>query len=1101
MRDGSATSDGEHRDLARGLNGGLDYTALVEAGAGTGKTSVLVDRLLSIVRAGVGVSRVVAITFTEKAAGELRVRFRTDLEKAARAAEGPEAETLDAALREIDRANIGTIHGFCAQLLRERPVEAGIDPDFGVADQLRRSVLLESAWDRWIRSELSRGLPSEVAEAHFRGMNLSSMQDLAFRLVEDRDAVRLLPDPVDVGDAEAFAASLHAEAEELLAFAIDNCEDPDDRGLEAVRRFADEARGLDIIPEDSRESFALTRVKIEPTKGKGRKDSWSGDSLATIRERAAALRQRQEELGARASHNATVGMLAWLSGFLDEYEREKSLSGVLDFQDLLSRARNLLRDDAPTRNHFKRSFDRILVDEFQDTDPLQCEIVFFLAERQESHAKTWSGVDLEPGKLFIVGDPKQSIYRFRRADIEMYERAKDLVAGDGKVLGLSENFRTRPAVIERVNSTFEGIMIPPEEEDRAYQPAYEPLRAHRPDDSEGPGIVLIGQSAPTENAAEARKAEAAAVAAYIRTVIERGSPSVYDRGTKQWRPPTLGDIAILFHKSTGLEEYEEALSTYELDYRIAGGKRFYVRREVDELKTVLAAIDDPNDLVSVLGALRTPFFGVSDDDIVIHRHMTGGLRYLDEGAEGLRTVDEAFRVLRELHYERNSRSIADVIRRLLDRTGALELYLLKPTGEQRHANLLKVVEMATSLEAQDPMSFGGFVRWLSDVSKLTPEEAESPLSEEGDEFIRVLTIHKAKGLEFPITVLADLGRSDYRSDNLIVDRDEGRLEYGKNTSEGGPATLAYGDIKELEKRRAQAETVRLLYVGFTRARDAVVIPWFPTKGAKPSGLLPLLADLAEKASDESDSRISWVGADTLDLEVKRARPVKLDLREAMESGPEGTRAAAELVEWQGALQAFAPSHYRPPRVVTPSSLAGEMETNLPEDAPRYGAALGTLVHSVMERVTLGSAEGLRELVLRAARESGAPPEHAEEAERMVAGAMRSGVIARAAASGSCFREVPFALHDDGSYIEGTMDLLFVEDGRLVVVDYKTDARPEGGFGVLARGYAGQALTYAVAAEKTTGLPLSEVVLLFLSGEEPVEERVPIGRPRPTCTAP
>ncbi len=1127
MRDEGRTADSEHRDLARGLNGGLEFTALVEAGAGTGKTSVLVDRLLSMVRAGVSVSRIVAITFTEKAAGELRVRFRTHLEDAAGAARvaaahaatkaaardgheadapdspGAQAELLDAALRGIDRANIGTIHSFCGQLLRERPVEAGIDPDFGVADQLRRTVLLESAWDKWIRNELSSGLPADVAEAHFRGTNLFSMQELAFKLVENRDAVRLLPDPIENGDAAAFAGTLRGEAEDMLRFAVENCEDDTDRGLPAVRRFADEARALDLIPEDSLASFALSRVTVEPGRNSGSKSNWKGDSLAALKKRAAELKQRQSELSARASHNATVGLLGWLAGFLDEYEREKAASGVLDFQDLLSRTRDLLRDDDATREHFKRAFDRILVDEFQDTDPLQCEIVFFLSERQGANAAEWNRVDLEPGKLFIVGDPKQSIYRFRRADIEMYEEAKSLIDDDGRIFELSQNFRTRPAVVDCVNSTFRKIMVPPEE-GGGFQPEYEPLHAFRPEDEAGPGIILIGSPAEAEKVAETRQVEATAVAAFVKSMLEQGRPLVCDRKTGEWRPPRLGDIAILFHRLTGLDAYEEALNTYDLDYRIAGGKRFYVRREVYELKTVLAAVDDPNDLVSVLGALRTPFFGVSDEDIVVHRHETGGLRYLDEDGGGSPAVLEAFRVLRDLHYERNSRSVADIIRRLFDRTGALELYLLKPTGEQRHANLLKVVEMATSLEAQDPMSFGGFVRWLADVSKLSPEEAESPLSEEGDQFIRVLTIHKAKGLEFPITILADLGRHEFKSDNLIVDRDEGRLEYGKNVKDGGPATLGYEDLKALEKQRAEAETIRLLYVGLTRARDAVVVPWFPTKGTKPTGLLPHLTDLAERASDDKDPLVTWVDAGTLDLGVERSRPLKLDLHEAMETDPEDTRAALDLAEWTRSLNAFAPGHYRPPRVVTPSSLAGEEELELPEDAPRYGAALGTLVHSVMEHATLGSTEGLGEVVSLAARGSGAPPAHAEEAERMVVRAMRSDVIARATRSDACFREVPFVLHDDGAYVEGTMDLLFVEDGKLVVVDYKTDARPVAGFGELVKKYEGQALAYAVAAERTTGLPLGEVVLLFLSGDgsaerdegseggEATEERVSVG---------
>ena len=748
------------------------------------------------------------------------------------------------------------------------------------------------------------------------------------------------------------------------------------------------------------------------------------------------------------------------------------------------------------REHFKCSYDRILVDEFQDTDPLQCEIAFFLAERRGKAASSWLDVDLEPGKLFIVGDPKQSIYRFRHADIETYESAREMVEKNGSVLELTENFRTRPSIVDEVNAVFEGVMTAPDD-GRRYQPDYETLVAHRPADEEGPGVVIISPSAgfaEGTHIAEIREAEADAVAAFISRSLEAGCPRVFDRENASWRPLRLGDIAVLFHNRTALDAYEAAFNARGLDYRIAGGKRFYVRREVSELATVLAAVEDPHDLVSVVGALRTPFMGISDEEIVIHRERTGSLSYLVSGAGGVPTVESAFRILRELHESRNAGSIADLIRRLFARTAALELFLLKPTGEQRHANLLKVVELASSLESDEPMSFGGFVRWLREVSQLTPEEAESPLSEGGDDFIRMLTVHGAKGLEFPVTVLANLGRITRRAGNIIVDREEGRLDVGIGSEKERLATLGYEDARALEEKREAAERLRLLYVGMTRARDALVIPWFVKEGTGDGGLLEYLQGLAGRAGEGAGRRVELIDAGSLDLGTDAARPVRLSAADAL--GCAGAAAGArELAEWEARLSGFARRHDRPPLTVAPSALAhvsGDAHEPAPWDSgtpPTAGMRFGTLVHAVMERADFEAPERIAGAAEALARTMGVGAEEASEAARLIESSLESNVSRRARLSAKCFREVPFCVRRGSAVIDGKIDLLFEEDDGVVVVDYKTDNLPGGGAPLLADRYGDQATAYGIAVGIASGLPVKEVVLLFMRG--PVEERVAV----------
>jgi ATP-dependent helicase/nuclease subunit A len=1110
MAEKRTIADARHRALASGEGDGLRHTYLVEAGAGTGKTTVLVDRLLALIRSGVDIARIVAITFTEKAAGELKVRLREKLEAAARSASGDEADVLTTALHRIDRAQVSTIHGFCSSLLKERPVEAGVDPGFAVADEFTRTVITETVWDSWLRQEFSSSLPACVAEAEELGHGLDRIRELAFRLAANRDLLDLVPPAVEEGDIDALISDLAATAGEFEGLAATECSDPDDRALPEIARFAREASMIEHVPKDSRTAYVLRQVSPLPTKS-GRKGNWSEGVLDDIKSRANDLRDRQAELLGGRSHNATVELVGWLRGFLDAYEKEKARRGVLDFEDLLLRARDLLRDNRGVRDDFKRAFDHVLLDEFQDTDPLQCEIAFFLCEVEGGAAGMWSDVELKPGKLFLVGDPKQSIYRFRRADIETYEAARSIVARAGGVLELVENFRTRPEIVEQVNAVFSRVMHAPED-GRSYQPDYAALTAFRETEKVGPGVVILPPASTLEelNAQEVRDIEARTAAAFLKEVRETGAVNVFDRSREEWRPVELRDVAVLFHSTRALDAYEEAFGDFGLDYRIAGGKKFYARREVKELATVLAAIEDPHCLAAVVGALRSPFLGASDEEILLHKYHAGTLSYLSEETSGVAAVEEAMALLKELHHERNALPTADLIRRLFDRTNILELFLLKPSGEQRHANLVKIVEIADGLSKDGGLSYGGFVRWLSDVQQLAPEESESPLSEEGDDFVRMLTIHKAKGLEFPVVVLADLARLTRHHDRMIVDRAEGRLELGLGGSDNRLATLGYEEMRELEGRRRDAELIRLLYVGTTRARDTLIVPWF-TGGRRQrgDGLLEYLEAIGpsvhgtalDVASARSKANPVAVDAATLETDIERRRPTRLRIEEAAALDWRATEAAAELSEWRQWLSSLGESLHEPVRVATPSSHGGAFAsdgvaaqretTSASAGSPGgaldgvSGAEMGTLVHTVLESLDLGSAGEAHGRAAAVARSTGLPESSARAAAAMIERSAGSEILRRAANATKVWRELPFCVSCDGGFMEGKVDLVFEDERRLVIVDYKTDEVTEVGLEAASQRYKRQATAYAVALSSVSGLPVAEVVLLFMRGPHEV----------------
>ena len=517
----------------------LTTTYLLEAGAGTGKTRVLVDRYVQCVLdpdLGSGDARAVAaITFTEKAAGELRQRIREKLERldAAAVPGSVEADRLSAALDALDDAPIGTIHGFAGRLLREFPVEAGVDPAFEQLDGLGSDLERARLWQEWV-TELAAGGTADVdgPRAWVRrllraGVRLDHLRTLAIGkggVFAERYDVR----PVGSVDAEPdFADSLrvlYQAVDDLRGFCDAACGDPSDGGLQGALKLCGSCeRVVTGTPADMDELMAqVYRVSFTEKQGGlgGRKDNWSdayGGKDALWERYQAATRELVALRDAYAGY--LTGLAVAVADAFSRWAGEKQIElGKLDFTDLLGRLRDLLLDDLDARRLLQRRFRYVLVDEFQDTDPLQAEIVFFLCER-EPVAADWRHVVLEPGKLFVVGDPKQSIYRFRRADIAMYDEVKDLVEGQpdggGKVEAIEQNFRTTPTVVAWVNNVFATLFD--HEQEKGRQPGYQWVKPYRlPVDGSRVTVLLgppyDGSAGSTE---AARRDEASAVAAAI----------------------------------------------------------------------------------------------------------------------------------------------------------------------------------------------------------------------------------------------------------------------------------------------------------------------------------------------------------------------------------------------------------------------------------------------------------------------------------------------------------------------------------------------------------------------------------------------------------
>jgi ATP-dependent helicase/nuclease subunit A len=851
-------TDEEARELIRTA---LDQTLVVEAAAGTGKTTELVRRILAVLASGrADVREIVAVTFTEKAAGELKLRLRQGLEEQRRAAtDAAVARHLGEAVRNLEEAHVSTIHGFCADLLRERPVEARIDPIFRVLTEGQAERLFDEAFLEWFHANLEA--PPEGMRRSLRRTSRSfrpgevdedgpmeRLRRAGFELTQWRDFGGTWTRPEFDREAAAF------ELVGLVHTLADLSASPSYRGdnlfvdTEPVRRlsrelrsrtthdpsaFAQAAADRPTHDLDGLESQFIDLARNRDFK-RGRKGSGAGYSKgvsrASVLEARDTLTWRLQEFQVKADADLAALLQVELRTCVDRYETLKAREGALDFLDLLLRARDLIRDDQTVRQHFQQRFTRIFVDEFQDTDPLQAELLLLLASDEPGEGR-WRHVQPTPGKLFIVGDPKQSIYRFRRADIAMYRDVCDLLIARGAVpVQLRRSFRGTPNIQRAVNAAFAPVM---DGDPKRLQAGYMALEAARDDHPSQPSVVALPVPEPyAQKFISPREIERSlpdAVGAYVEWLLTRSGWTVTERRDPGRRVPIAArHICILFRRFVSYGDdvtrpYVEALEARSIRHLLVGGRAFHDREEIETLRAALMAIEWPDDQLSVFATLRGGLFAIGDEDLLEYHHLFRRFHPYsvpDSVPAGLEPIQDALTLLRSLHANRNRVPVADTIAALLNQTRAHVGFVLRPAGEQVLANVLHVAELARQYEMDGGMSFRGFVEALQQAAS-AGQSAEAPILEEGSDGVRLMTVHKAKGLEFPVIILADITAR-------LIPFDASR--YVDTATEvcalrlGGWLPQQLVDHRDDELMREKAEGERVAYVAATRARDLLVVP-------------------------------------------------------------------------------------------------------------------------------------------------------------------------------------------------------------------------------------------------------------------------------------
>jgi ATP-dependent helicase/nuclease subunit A len=840
---------------------------------------------------------------------------------------------------------------------------------------------------------------------------------------------------------------------------------------DALRQRIEEVRSLverlERTAPEGRESVLaahapeLTGIR----KNVGQKDNWGGgDGKEAARQAANEIIEALASVLKHCREQALAAVLALIIRFVEEEAACRAREGLLTFDDLIVMARDILRASPSAVSYLRSRYDVMLIDEFQDTDPLQVEIALAFATDPTTRR-------LDRGRLFVVGDPKQSIYRFRRADMAVYWRAVETMRKDGASMeSLLLNRRSRPEVLSWVNGVFEHLIgkggYP------SVQPPYRRIEAKRAASLKGPGVAWFG-SVVDARSPEVRQLESEEVAARCLAVLEEGW-EVEDK-TGSVRPARFGDIAVLIRTRAILGELERAFAAAGVPYRIEGGSLVYRTQEVRDLMNCLAAIDDPADEVAVVGALRSAAFACSDRELVQHKQAGGGFNYTLPLNAGEPRVLEALRTLARYHRERHGLSLAALVERFAAERQLAEAGIAVHGDRNAFRRVRFVIEQARAFEADEPQSVRAFIAWMERRSQAEARDLESASLDDDEDAVRILTIHAAKGLEFPIVILAGLGVGDNPAQAIVLmDRDSGKVgvSIGSDGRNNRFTVGPYDDLKRIEGGHLDAEGARLLYVAATRARDHLLVSLYCSSRVRQSLALRLMgAPAAQGAPEHVLSRRPSAGR----------RPafagVAVDLA--------GAPAPSGFDAWRQALISASRRRRYTSATALKQLRAEEREEENPDETEpwargRAGTHLGRAVHAAIQSLPLDAMPSQIEAAAKAQAVAEAIPHRHREVAELVRRALASQAAERARKARRALRELPFAFQHNGLTVEGFVDMLIETPDGLEIVDWKTDVVSVEELPLRLESYKLQAALYVRGVWEACGKLPQRVTYVFVS---------------------
>ena len=1088
----------------------------ISAGAGSGKTRVLVERYVKVIIDGLAeTEEVLTITFTKKAAAELKLRIRERLNEIQN--EQPETEKgLNAkkALSTIESAPISTIHSFCQSILKKNAIEAEVEPDFQVLESNESSLVYKEIVQR-VTSQILR-TKNEKEKNLIRAIGLNDLQSIGEKALNDRykfaNAVKFSSSLFRNGEYEKSMENLLGEELSIvfesvkMSNAIDDlkkCKPLDNDDLIALVREDVLDRYNEISTEESAEaklSKLLSLGNSIDLRG-GRKPAWKAGEKDIVKSALKTIRDdiirdlfgSEKELNFMNKATAEMlieGLSLFMERLFKEYDHRMSSSGVLDFDGLLYRVMNLLKERKDISAFYRRYFKQILVDEFQDTDDLQMDIIKILAAKGENVPV-----------LFLVGDENQSIYKFRGAEVSNFQKMIEETGIEGP-LYITKNYRSQPEMIKFFNSFFSSFLGDTEN-------GYKESQSFREKHGDAPNVQFLLPIVKNGEGISKRELEADIMARQLLSFVDSESISDGDGGE---RGVQFRDIGILFRKRSSVPEYLRKFDHYGIPYYMETRSGFYDRMEIIDLLNFFRVIEKRSDDYVHAAWLRSPIVGLSDSALFL---MAAGVgfsasigdksndKYSQEDQERLKRARELLFRYRKL---KDTMGVADFAQRIVDETAYIPFLLSLENGEQKVLNVYKLLDQISSFERTGVKNFGDLVEHMDTIQRGNVKEGQAQASSEEDNVVTIMTVHGSKGLQFPVVFLPDLDAAiKESSENYKYDGKKGigfRLS-NQHITEYDPLFWA---LRVQDKRKNLAERRRLFYVAMTRAKDYLFLVGARElnddrlRSPKNGTWMQYLFETVGIKNSENSTTVEFAG---LQLPVITSLPDVEPYRPAPEA--EDKSKVVEYSEDQ-----IAPIKKEPqPVSITPTKLLKYLEcswkysleelhgieepdikTNKEDssDSTAAGKLFGTVAHEFFSKMDYQASndESVIDSVISEEEIAENKVEEFRTKLRDVAARFRGTELFRQLLpldKSQVKREEKFFIEFEGVLIEGTIDLIYNSEGKRTVIDYKTDEIMQNDMETKVEHYKPQLMLYAKAVKNITGEYPERTLIYFTKTNE------------------
>jgi len=1070
----------------------INRNILVEASAGSGKTSSLIHRMAALIKSRkFKVDEIAAITFTRKAAIELKERFQQAIEDSFRETEDEkEKDYLREALSNLEQCYLGTIHSFCARLLRERPIEAGLDPEFTELDDLDDTLLKEEAWERYMLNLKIEESPSliHLEELGIKASELADCYKTICTYPEVKPAFQASPKP-NLKEAIKEIISFSDEANQYIPD-----EEPKmgyDKLQEAVLSVRRMKGFYDYIKED------YNKIKLLENFSKSEKvtlNRWTSKEKAKEYRDSLVLELQEKVIDPTLKQwreYCYADTIKFVLPAVEYYHELRQRVSMLNFQDLLLKTSCLLRDYPEVRQYFQQKYKCLLVDEFQDTDPIQAEIIFYLSGR-DVYEKNWQKLIPRPGSLFVVGDPQQSIYRFRRADIAIYNLVRELIEkSGGEVLKFQANFRSLHSIGSYLNPIFEELFSSGQGK---FQAVYSPMQTVWEDNPQylsGVKQLIVSKESNKNNTI---RQDAQSIARIIRDMVDKRFKLV--RTEEEIKAgastsATYKDFMILLRYRSRMDIYARTLAEYGIPFTVSGYASLNESQQIKELLKLFRLMRDIENQVLIVAILRGIFFGFSDDDLYQFKKAGGEFDFYEKIPEKLKLklkedLERAFYRLRQFHLWTQNLPPVTAMEKIIIDSGLLSHSSLEGYNLNKCGELYFILEKLRKAEAGEVIGFASMVDQLEKVLEAGVEEELDILTEENT--VRIMNLHKAKGLESPVVFLAIPYNPTTHEPTYYIER-TGQEPYGhflvyrsNAYNKGKGKRLAqpknWENYCQLEVSYNKAEDIRLLYVAATRAKNLLVVSSLNHESNKSNPWLPLLKNIKEEMN------ITVPGVKLLKAEVKEKE------EKSLFDGYKGIQK--ECGQWMKDLSKN--SYYEK----KPTDFKDKEKHRKIETIDVGGTAWGSAVHRIFDYLIKEDPdEQLLSLHEEGALEKqGISLKRKEELVEIIRKFKKSDLYQRLKKAELKYSEVPFTINIGPAHplyselveqnsrpviLSGTIDLVFKEADGWVVVDYKTD-RPknEKDYPKLIEVYQKQIDIYSQVWQEITGEQVKQSSIYFVN---------------------